>query len=256
MKVSSRTRRLIGAAIALPVLAVAVIPAARESVWELLAPRAEADAATVQLEAVLADRELHVTMPDGSVKTYPIAVGSAKYPTPTGSYTIKRIVWNPAWVPPNSPWARGERPRGPRDPANPMKVAKLFFREPVYYIHGTGHVGSLGTAASHGCIRMHPDQVAELGALVMEAGGVAHDWDWVKRTLRVGETRTVNLKRPVRMSIVPRRAEPEPATEPVVSDSTMLLPVPLAPDTASAPTSAPEGGNTVPVHPQDSSHTH
>lgn len=218
MTSNTRKRRIIAAAVLLPLLAVVAVPESRDAAWQLVVPQADASAAVVELQAVLADRKLHVTMPDGSEKTYDVAIGTRSYPTPTGNFAIRRIIWNPGWVPPASKWARGKRARGPGDPANPMKVAKIFFKQPDYYIHGTGHVESLGTAASHGCLRMHPDEVAELGALVMEAGGVSHDWEWVKRTLRIGSTRTVNLKRPVRISIVPDRPEPvQPAPAPADS---------------------------------------
>jgi hypothetical protein len=216
-------RRIIGAAIAVPLAAIITVPATRQAAWRTLVPRADATESAVALEAVLADRKLHVTMPSGEVKTYNVAIGTRAYPTPTGQFTIRRIIWNPGWVPPNSKWARGKRARGPGDPGNPMKVAKIFFKQPDYYIHGTGHVESLGTAASHGCLRMHPDEVAELGAVLMQAGGVSHDWDWVKRTLRVGETRTINLKQPIRMTVLPSRPEPEPAPAPQ-ADSAIVAP--------------------------------
>lgn len=39
-----------------------------------------------------------------------------------------------------------------------------------YAIHGTGHVKSLGRPASHGCIRLHPQNAAKLYALVKKHG--------------------------------------------------------------------------------------
>jgi murein L,D-transpeptidase YcbB/YkuD len=74
-----------------------------------------------------------------------------------------------------------------------MRAVKLFFHEPDYFIHGTNSPGSIGEAASHGCLRMQADDAAELALMVMENGGVARDWDWVKNILSLGETRTVNL---------------------------------------------------------------
>lgn len=238
---AGKTRRIVGFSIAAALLAPLAVPSVRQEAWHLVAPGAGAEAASVTLEAVLADKQLHVTMQDGSVKTYAVAIGTPRYPTPTGSFTIRRIVWNPGWVPPDSKWARGKRAAGPRDPANPMKVAKIFFKQPDYYIHGTGHVTSLGTAASHGCLRMHPDEVAELGAVVMQAGGVSHDWDWVKRTLHLGSTRTVNLKHPIRIRIVADRPDPEPpvpAADSVARDSTRG-------DSIVAPAAGPAGAATI-----------
>ena len=172
-----------------------------DRLWDAVIPGASADDAMYEdlnLRAIVGTKELYVMRgTNDTLKIYDVAVGTAQYPTPTGNYRIRRIVWNPSWTPPNSPWARGKKPRGPKDPGNPMKVAKIFFKEPDYYIHGTGDTNSLGWEASHGCLRMHPDDVARVAQYVMNAGGVAHDWDWVKRTLHIGETRTVNLRRPV-----------------------------------------------------------
>ena len=220
MTLSTRSRRrVITAALGLPLLTITAIPAARQAVWRTVVPSAGAGESSVSLEAVLSDRKLHVTAANGETRTYNVAIGTKAYPTPTGTFTISRIVWNPGWVPPNSKWARGKRARGPQDPGNPMKVAKIFFKQPDYYIHGTGHVESLGTAASHGCLRMHPDEVAELGAALMQAGGVSHDWDWVKRTLNMGTTRTINLKKPVRMTVVASRPDPAPVASAPAADT-------------------------------------
>ena len=84
-----------------------------------------------------------------------------------------------------------------------MKLVKLFFQEPDYYIHGTDAIESLGQAASHGCLRMDPNDAGELGLMVMENGGVSRDWDWVKGLLHLGQTRTVALQRPTQLMIVP-----------------------------------------------------
>jgi hypothetical protein len=48
-----------------------------------------------------------------------VAVGMPEYPTPTGSFEISRLTWNPWWVPPDREWARGETVTPP-GPANPM----------------------------------------------------------------------------------------------------------------------------------------
>jgi hypothetical protein len=155
------------------------------------------------LTASLSERTLTVRRGDETVKVYSIAVGTGKHPTPAGSYAIRRMVWNPRWVPPDQPWARGKRPQGPGDPDNPMRTVKMFFREPAFYIHGTDAVGSLGRAASHGCVRMDPGDAGELGLMVMENGGVSRDWDWVKGILHLGEERWVSLQRAAPLTIVP-----------------------------------------------------
>ena len=72
------------------------------------------------------------------MKSYDVAVGAAEHPTPTGNFNIKKLVWNPAWVPPDVKWAKGSTAKSPGQAANPMKMVKIFFQEPDYYIHGTG----------------------------------------------------------------------------------------------------------------------
>lgn len=164
-------------------------------------PREPASALT--LTASLSGREITVMRGTEAVKTYLVAVGADKHPTPAGTFMIKKIVWNPKWVPPAEKWAKGKKAKAPGHPDNPMKLVKLFFQEPDYYIHGTSAVETLGQAASHGCLRMEPNEAAEVALMVMENGGVARDWDWVKGLLHVGETRTVTLKQPATLSITP-----------------------------------------------------
>src|SRR3954464_945740 len=135
----------------------------------------------VSLRADLSSRTLTVMGNDGVIKTFNVAVGSPNYPTPPGTYPIRKIVWNPSWIPPDSKWAKKETAKGPGEPGNPMKVAKIFFREPDYYIHGTGQINSLGEAESHGCLRMHPDDVAELAQFLMQNGGQAQEEGWFSR---------------------------------------------------------------------------
>jgi murein L,D-transpeptidase YcbB/YkuD len=101
---------------------------------------------------------------DSLARTMPIAVGMARYRSPRGSFAITNLEWNPLWIPPNSPWAAKEKPMGP-GPANPMGRVKLNFR-PLYYVHGTPLSGSIGSAASHGCIRMLNRDALELARIV------------------------------------------------------------------------------------------
>src|SRR5215218_5880625 len=159
------------------------------TVWTSIVAREAVPTAGLALTASLSERTLTVRRGGETVKVYDVAVG-------TGSYSIRKIVWNAAWVPPDQKWAEGKRPQGPGDPENPMKVVKIFFREPAYYINGTEATGSLGRAASHGCLRMDPDEAGELALMVMENAGVSRDWDWVKGILHIGEQRTVRLATP------------------------------------------------------------
>jgi len=96
-------------------------------------------------------------------ETYPIAVGQVGLETPAGQYTIANKAVNPAWHVPNSPWAgdlAGKVIPGD-DPTNPIKARWLGVYDGVG-IHGTTDDGSIGSNASHGCIRMHIPDVEKL----------------------------------------------------------------------------------------------
>src|SRR5688572_17272410 len=159
---------------------------------------------SLRLTADLSQRKLFLEENDQVVLSFPIAIGLPQHPTPTGSFLIRKIVWNPTWVPPDEKWARRDRPRAAGDPRNPMRLVKIFFRPPDYYIHGTPYTGSLGKAASHGCLRMDPVDAAEVAQYVMEHGGQPRDENWFWRVIHArSDTRTVNLRNPIPMTIVP-----------------------------------------------------
>jgi murein L,D-transpeptidase YcbB/YkuD len=184
-------------------IALYAVPLATALVIGLGALRTPATEGTMALEASLGAKKLTVRRDGAVVKQYDVAVGRDGHPTPRGRFNVQKIVWNPAWVPPDAKWARGKAPKDPGHPANPMKLVKIFFKEPDYYIHGTGEVESLGSAASHGWLRMDPDEAGELALMIMENGGQARDWDWVKGILHIGDQRTVSLATSTPMTITP-----------------------------------------------------
>ncbi len=97
------------------------------------------------------------------VKTYPIAVGMVGLETPAGLYHVQNKQVDPAWSVPNSPWAgslAGQVIPGGA-PNNPLKARWMGIYNGAG-IHGTAETGSLGSAASHGCIRMRVPDVEEL----------------------------------------------------------------------------------------------
>ncbi len=157
--------------------------------------------AELRLQVDLSDRELIVVMDGRELERFPVAVGTDKYPTPEGTFSIRKVIWNPAWTPPDSKWARGKSPKSPGDPDNPMKRVKMYFKDPDYYIHGTGDEASLGKAESHGCIRMHPEDVTRLGQMVMEHGGKPKPEPWYRRIFRRKTTEVVYLEAPVPVEI-------------------------------------------------------
>jgi lipoprotein-anchoring transpeptidase ErfK/SrfK len=91
------------------------------------------------------------------VASYPIARGQPAYPTPTGEYEINDKQVDPTWTPPDSPWA-AELSSIPPGPGNPLGTRWIGTSAPAIGFHGTYADSSVGTAASHGCMRMHiPD---------------------------------------------------------------------------------------------------
>ena len=154
------------------------------------------------LSVDLSERTLYVMEGGERVGSYPVAVGQPRHPTPTGQYRIRHLVWNPRWVPPDARWARGRRPREAGDPRNPMGRVKLFFKDPDLYIHGTHEVDSLGSAESHGCLRMRNSDVIALARQVMAHGGAPREASWFHRVLNgVTRTREVGLSDPILVEI-------------------------------------------------------
>jgi lipoprotein-anchoring transpeptidase ErfK/SrfK len=96
-------------------------------------------------------------------KTYGIAVGQVGLETPAGLYHIQNKAINPAWHVPNSDWAgslAGQVIPGGA-PNNPLKARWMGIYDGAG-IHGTAEEGSIGSAASHGCIRMRVPEVEAL----------------------------------------------------------------------------------------------
>jgi lipoprotein-anchoring transpeptidase ErfK/SrfK len=96
-------------------------------------------------------------------KTYKVAVGQVGLETPAGLYHVQNKAVNPAWHVPHSAWAgdmAGKVISGD-DPENPIKARWLGIFDGAG-IHGTDNISSLGSAASHGCIRMAIPDVIEV----------------------------------------------------------------------------------------------
>jgi lipoprotein-anchoring transpeptidase ErfK/SrfK len=96
-------------------------------------------------------------------KKYGVAVGMAGLSTPAGRYSIQDKQVDPAWHVPNSAWAGSLAgsviPGGAPD--NPLKARWMGLVDGVG-IHGTAEDWSIGSRASHGCIRMHVSDVKDL----------------------------------------------------------------------------------------------
>jgi lipoprotein-anchoring transpeptidase ErfK/SrfK len=96
------------------------------------------------------------------VKSYTVAVGQEGLETPEGLYHIQDKQVEPTWHVPDSAWAGSLAGESiPPGPSNPLKARWMGIFEGAG-IHGTEETYSLGTAASHGCVRMSIPDVEDL----------------------------------------------------------------------------------------------
>ncbi|MDI6692340.1 MAG: L,D-transpeptidase family protein [Anaerosomatales bacterium] len=109
-----------------------------------------------------ADRRLFLYEDGRLVKTYRVAVGAPSFPTPRGRFKIIRKRYMPTWGNPGSAWAADMPKMIPPGPNNPLGTRALDLDAPGIRIHGTNKDYSIGTAASHGCMRMHRWDIEDL----------------------------------------------------------------------------------------------
>ena len=106
----------------------------------------------------IAERKLVVMQADHVLKAYAVAVGKPSTPSPTGQMRIINKVVDPTYYHQGKVIPPGE--------SNPLGDRWMGLSEKGYGIHGTNVPGSIGKAASHGCIRMAKRDVEELFDLV------------------------------------------------------------------------------------------
>ncbi|UCD84549.1 MAG: L,D-transpeptidase [Deltaproteobacteria bacterium] len=140
---------------------------------------------------------------DEILRTYKIAIGSPKYPTPSGEKSIRQVVLNPWWYPPKeSEWAKEAEDTPPGDD-NPLGRAKLPLDGGGYYLlHGTSNPDSIGKAVSHGCIRLNNADIMELAEIILTLIPNRYQGKDISK-FREDKNRTylVNLELPVRVKI-------------------------------------------------------
>jgi L,D-transpeptidase ErfK/SrfK len=108
------------------------------------------------------------------VITYPVSIGKMDWRTPLGGTTVIAKIKHPSWYPPESirkeHAANGDPipkvvPAGPDNPLGDFAL-RLAAGHGEYMIHGTNNPTAVGMAVTHGCIRMYPEDVAALFALI------------------------------------------------------------------------------------------
>lgn len=121
----------------------------------LMATAAPTRAASVLVHIDLSDQEMQVSVGGRLVHTWPVSTARRGYRTPTGRYRPTRLAR--VWYSTIYDYA-------------PMPYS-IFFKG-GYAIHGTTEIRNLGRPASHGCVRLHPDNARALFELI-EANGKA-----------------------------------------------------------------------------------
>ena len=106
----------------------------------------------------LVDRKLAVIEDGVVIATFQVAVGADVTPSPTGEFKVVSRVQNPTYYHPGNVIPAGKN--------NPVGTRWLGLSQKGYGIHGTNAPGSIGHAASHGCIRLRNSDVEKLFTMV------------------------------------------------------------------------------------------
>lgn len=129
-------------------------------------------------------------------RTFSVATGTSRYPTPRGRYSVTLKRYLPTWYNPHDDWSRNEPETIGPGPSNPLGLRALNLSAPGIRIHGTPSDYSIGYNASHGCIRMHNSDVLQLYPLVPTGTTVFLEESGPYRPLPVKVVKKVPVKAP------------------------------------------------------------
>jgi hypothetical protein len=110
------------------------------------------------------DRKLALIENDQIVRIYPVAVGAAASPSPSGTFNVVTRVTNPTYYAPGKVVEPGS--------TNPVGTRWIGLSLKGFGIHGTDNPQSIGFARSHGCIRLRNEDVEQLFDLAEIDGSV------------------------------------------------------------------------------------
>lgn len=111
------------------------------------------------------------------VKSYYVGVGMKEYPIYIGEREATEVIWNPAWIPPDSDWVsshKGVRPGEvikASDPRNPLGKIKIPLGN-SYLIHQAAGTNDIGNLVSHGCVRVLRSELYDLSEKIIAARAV------------------------------------------------------------------------------------
>jgi lipoprotein-anchoring transpeptidase ErfK/SrfK len=111
------------------------------------------------------------------VAYYPASVGSKEKPAPSGTYRVRRAVFNPTYTYDPKFAFKGvkakEKVEIAEGPRNPVGSVWIDLNKDTYGIHGTAHPETIGKTESHGCVRLTNWDATELAHMVSKATVVA-----------------------------------------------------------------------------------
>jgi lipoprotein-anchoring transpeptidase ErfK/SrfK len=99
-------------------------------------------------------QKMSVRLDGDTLYSWPVSTGAKGYDTPSGNYRPFRM----------------EKDHFSKEWDDAPMPYSIFFTGRGHAVHGSYHIKSLGRRASHGCVRLHPDNAAKLFALVGKTG--------------------------------------------------------------------------------------
>jgi L,D-transpeptidase ErfK/SrfK len=98
------------------------------------------------------------------IRTWAVGIGTEEAPTPVGPLRVRSKDENPTWIVPASIYRAMEEKRRvvPPGPDNPLGAYRIRLSKGAYAIHGTNNPWSIGRLTTHGCVRLYPEDIAEL----------------------------------------------------------------------------------------------
>jgi lipoprotein-anchoring transpeptidase ErfK/SrfK len=128
----------------------------------------------VKIEVDKPTRGLRAFGPGGElVAYYPASVGSKEKPAPSGTYKVRRTVFNPTYTYDPKFAFKGvkatEKVEIADGPKNPVGSVWIDLSKDSYGIHGTAHPETIGKTESHGCVRLTNWDATELAHMVSKA---------------------------------------------------------------------------------------
>src|SRR3984893_4152506 len=131
----------------------------------------------VKVEVDKPARGLRAFGPGGElVAYYPASVGSKEKPAPSGTYRVRRAVFNPTYTYDPKFAFKGVNAKAKVEiaegPNNPVGSVWIDLTKASYGIHGTAHPETIGKTESHGCVRLTNWDATELAHMVSKATAV------------------------------------------------------------------------------------